>query len=557
MGGKNGKSYFFDEINDETYRPKNFIRLSNDVSWICGGSIPLFKESFAYLKSENVGLIINTLIEPIKCGTNYDHLPCDFDQMSWTKSDDISDELKEFEIVNIPIVNNHVFYGDNSDLLLKTIRSYHIAYPDNSIYIATWSGNCRMYFVFIYLLMKFYDMTYEDSYNLLCEDKDSLFLSNAQESFLKGETLSDIDIYDSKPEIRTPYDHKCYTTNDDNIESSECYTIASPGIKSQHVKCRICLHQCDDVIGELFIEPIFRTLPEQIVKSTINFYDRESELEKVIPYFSQELSILFDMHRKFTITNDNYSFKDLTYKFVTMWISEYVPDMIAFIKRLGDYIVYFDRKGCGLLMDIGHKGGEAISLFNPSSSEGCPKNAFLYKDTSGDAIMITYRHGDYSIWRYQDYHEHHWIGCYNDYEFMRNFSSGFMFCLTTTGKLVLIAEERIYYVSFTFKYEPYKQYQLNPDPISQSEIVFYESNDGLVGPHSNTRHKVSDQLSIDSIPKPYLDEIAQKNRIYDSSMGQFYNNKGYSLNSIYAAHQYEDIVLIGHEGGRVSAWQAQ
>ena len=161
MGGKAGKCSFFERVDKDTYKPNNFIKLYGEMNWLCGGPIPIFKEMLAYLKVEDVGLIITTLIEPIKSGVNYDHVPYKFEEMAWAISDDITQDLKEFEIVHVPIAALSPFYGENSSLFLRTIRDYHISHPEKRIYIASWSGTGRTHFAMMYALMKLYKKAYK------------------------------------------------------------------------------------------------------------------------------------------------------------------------------------------------------------------------------------------------------------------------------------------------------------------------------------------------------------------------------------------------------------
>ena len=567
MGGKQGKHFFFEKVENDGYRPSNFIRLSDEVGWLCGGSIPIFTESLEYLKSEDIGLIILTLIEPLRSGVNYNHVPYQFDDMSWAASDDITNELKEFEVVHIPIADNQTFFGENSSLFLKTLTEYHISHPNKSVYIVSWAGTSRTHFTMMYALMKLYKMTFNQAMNKLCEGTKNLELSQTQIFFLKGEQLSDLDIYNSRPEIRTPWDHKCYQ-KDENAEDKDAkeektYIIAKPKVRYEHINCPVCRHQCDDVVGENFVEPIFKTLPNQIKEIPIVFSnslsDKERELEKVVPYFSQELSELFKIHKSHDVPQNFLPSEDTIYNFATTFRSHHVPDMITLVKRLGDYIVYFDRKGRGLMMDIGNETGEVLVLSGISNhnSEGSPKNVFLYKDTSGDPILFGYRHGDYGIWKYKGTQKYDWIECYYDYKFPRKFTSKFKFSLTTTGKMVLITKEGIYYASFTFKQKPYTKYKLIVEEVPENDLPLYELKEKLIRPNSNKRHKILKKLSLDSVTKENIEKVASRGHTYDHATGHYIKVKEYSLHSIYAAHQYDDIIIAGFDWGRISVWKAQ
>lgn len=553
MGGKQGKQSFFEKVDTGGYRPFNFIRLSDQMGWLCGGSTPIFKESLEYLKSEGVGLIINTLLEPIKSGVNYNHVPYEFDEMSWTISDNITQELKEFEIVHVPIVNIHPFHGENSNLFLKTIREYHISHPEKSVYIASWGGSDRTHFAMVYTLMKLYKMSLDEACDKISEKTENLRLSKTQKSFLKGESLSDLDIYNSRPEIRTPQDHKCYRIDDEDDDETpnKIYKVAKSEVKYQHTNCAVCLHQCDDITGENFVEPIFRTLPEQIKKNPLVFHE-ERELEKLVPYMSQELGELSKLH---ILQNTSLS-SDAIYDFAMTFRSDDVPDMITLIKRLGDYIVYFDRKGRGLMMDIGNIGGQVLKLESIYGSEGSPKNVFLYKDTAGDPILVGCRYSDYGIWRYKDTHKYNRVESYKDHDFSRKFTSGFKFYLTTTGKMVLRTEKGLYYASFTFKQKPYKKYKIILEEVPEDDMPLYKVKETFISVDSDKRYKIKKQLSVDSVPEEYLDKVASRGYLYDNITKQSTQVKEYDLHSVFATDKYDDIIIAGHDWGCISVWKA-
>ena len=564
MGGKQIKQSFFERVDNDSYRPFNFIRLSDEMGWLCGGSIPLFKESFEYLRNEDVGLIITTLIEPIRSGVNYNHVPFDFDEMSWVTSDDITQELKQFEVVHIPIVAAHAFYGENSNLLLKTIREYHINHPDKSIYIASWAGTDRSHFAMIYTLMKLYKMTFSDAFHLLrekIEKHDRLRLSDIQRSFLKGEQLSDLDIYNSRPEIRTPQDHKCYDKEAEEEEEEDPpkpYVIAKSEVRYKHINCAVCLHQCDDVCGEIFVEPIFRTLPEQIKETPIVFSNRgrKKELESVVPYMSQELGELCKLNKRYDMDQKVIPSKETIYNFALTFRSDHVPDMIAFVKRVGDYIVYFDRKGRGLMMDIGNEGGEVLELSSIYGSEGAPKNVFLYKDTAGDPILLGYRYDDYGIWGYKSpRQDRHWVTCHKDHNF--KYAAKFKFHLTTTGRMVLVTPERSYYASFAPQQSHYEKYKLILDPIPKDDLPIHKVVESFVRVNSSKRYRIDKQLSIASVPKESLNKVAARGYVYDHTTGTSTQVKEYSLHSVFSFDKYDDIAIVGHDGGIITVWKSK
>ena len=285
-------------------------------------------------------------------------------------------------------------------------------------------------------------------------------------------------------------------------------------------------------------------------------------------HLSKELLQLFKLNNRADISEEGS-----VYEFVMAFRSEKVPDMVAFIKRLGDYIVYFDRKGLGLLLDLNNEQGKAMELWSIGSSEGAPRNAFLYEDTNGDPILVAYRSGDYGVWRYKDINNSHGcIYCYKDYN--SQFEYGSKFCITKSGRMVMVTsnnlhraqlcEERripkeskqLYYVSFQFEQTPYKEYKLLIEEVPKSDMPLFTSRQTLIRPGSKKRHNIIDKLSINSIPSNDIAKLAQRGYRRDES-GKYYQVKDYSLNSVYAAHQYDDIILIGQDWGYVSVWKAK
>ncbi len=544
VGGKCGKHSLLQE--DDGYKPTNFFRLSDDKGWLCGGCIPIFHESLAYLKAENIGLIITLTIDSIRIGRNINHVPYDFEHTLWADSDDIN--LSEFKVVHIPVTDAYPFYGENSTLFLTTLREYHIANPGKSVYITGWSKN-RSGFACIYALMKFWKLDFHNAYTEVREHIEGFQLSDFQKKYLNNKELTELDIYNSKPIVRTPQDHECFQMEEEEKNSTDKqYQVATPKLIYQHNKCVVCTDQCSNITGNVFIEPIFRTIPETESKPCI-----ELEIEKkadYLPRLTDEIMTLFELHKRYTISDAPKNIG--SYNFVTHFRLEEAPDMVAFIKRIDNYIFIFDRKGCGaiLSMNVGSLG--VVNRFGfISMREGCPVNVFLYHDISDNPIIVAHRYSDYGIWKMNDLFSWSRSRCYNDYK--SKLGWGFKFILATNGRMVYKPKEgELKYASFKVGKHGCK---LILEDIPKSDYPLYEKTAELILPDSDDRFHVGKKLLVSSIPEKYLEKIASKPSTYDSETKKFVKCSDYHLLSIYSGHLYDDIAIIGHDYGNITVWK--
>jgi hypothetical protein len=286
-------------------------------------------------------------------------------------------------------------------------------------------------------------------------------------------------------------------------------------------------------------------------------FNGENRLDDIIPYFSREQSELFELHKNNRMTQEsNRMIRETNlYNYVTSFRSDHVPDMISLVKKVDNYITYFDRKGRGLLIDINY-GGNVISLSHIGNSEGSPRDVLLYKDTDGEPIILGYRYNDYGIWKCTNNKQLPWIECNNDYTFNENFGSKCKFIITTLGKMVLISNKGLYYVSFEYKTEPYRKYKIITEKVPEDDEPLYKVKDQLSRPDSEKRLEVRKNLCVDSIPQSHIKHIASKRYIRKPGTSyDFYQSDDYEINTVYSSHKYENILLVGHDGGYVSVWK--
>ena len=186
--------------------PKNRVELD----WLCGGSFPGWKEGFNYLEQINVKLIVTLTIEPIKIGRNINHQPIAYDNTEWCDSDLEEQDLSKFNIVHIPIADGGVPTAENLDRLLSVVKKFRKTYPTSKVYFHCWLGRGRTCTILMYLLMYFNNMTYDDAYDMIKKQYSLIKLTPVQVKFLNNVPLTDDEIIQSQPIIKTPDDNWCY-----------------------------------------------------------------------------------------------------------------------------------------------------------------------------------------------------------------------------------------------------------------------------------------------------------------------------------------------------------
>ena len=187
-------------------KPKNTV----EMNWLCGGSFPGWKEGFKYLEEINVKLIVTLTIEPIKIGRNINHQPIAYDDTEWCDSDLEEQDLSRFNIVHIPIADGGVPTDVNIEKLLLLVKEFRNTYPTSKAYFHCWLGRGRTCTILMYLLMHLNNMTYDDAYQQLQNQYSLIKLSPVQIKFLKNIPLTDEEIIQSQPIIKTPADSWCY-----------------------------------------------------------------------------------------------------------------------------------------------------------------------------------------------------------------------------------------------------------------------------------------------------------------------------------------------------------
>ena len=208
-GGLISKDKF---ISKDTGGPKNIFNLSHDkrLDWIYGGSFPGYKSTFDYLQNVGIKLIITLTIEPIKSGRNINHVPHSHDDTEWMDSDLDDDDLQRFKIIHIPIADTGFPTITNANRLLQTITTYRLDHPKSKVYFHCWLELGRTCTSIIYILMKTYNMTYNEAYSNIQRQYKLVKVGMKQFKFLNSIAFTNEDIINSQPTIKTPKNHECY-----------------------------------------------------------------------------------------------------------------------------------------------------------------------------------------------------------------------------------------------------------------------------------------------------------------------------------------------------------
>lgn len=208
MGGHIGK----DKLVSKDGSPKNILKLHN-FEWIYGGSFPGYKSTFDYLQKKGIKLIITLTIEPIRVGRNINHIPHTHIDTEWINSDLEEEDLERFDIIHIPIADGSYPTASNASRLLNIVTEYRKTNPKDKIYFHCWLGKDRTCMIIIYILMKLYNMTYDNAYMRVKQDYKIIKLTPEQHKFLNNLSFSSKEIINSQPIVKTPKNHECY----DNI----------------------------------------------------------------------------------------------------------------------------------------------------------------------------------------------------------------------------------------------------------------------------------------------------------------------------------------------------
>lgn len=193
----------------EDGEPVTFLQLNEPYDWICGGTIPCFRETLNFLKGKQVKLIVSLTLDPLKAGLNINHVPFDHDQTEWTFGDDIRADLEYFEHLHVPTADaGPLFDGPR---LVEFLQDFRQRNPDAKVYFHCWLGKGRTTTAIFYVLMKMYNKTCEEVEKILGYEICSR-LKPSQIKFLENsfDSLCQQDIETFKPEVRTPFDHPVY-----------------------------------------------------------------------------------------------------------------------------------------------------------------------------------------------------------------------------------------------------------------------------------------------------------------------------------------------------------
>ena len=157
-------------------------------------------------------MIVSLTIEKLKVGRNINHIPFDHkDSTQWLDSDLEESNLEDFIIEHIPIVDTYYPTQENCEKLIQIITDYRISEnPNKKIYFHCWAGKGRTCTVVIYILMKLYNLSFNDATFLVGKNYSGCSTKDAQYRFLKGGYSLEGDIVDIQPIIKTPKDHSCY-----------------------------------------------------------------------------------------------------------------------------------------------------------------------------------------------------------------------------------------------------------------------------------------------------------------------------------------------------------
>ena len=214
-GGFVSKDKFVSKHENTKGNPINSFLLydrDHDVEWISGGSFPVTKSVLHWLKIIHVKVIVTLTIEPIKLGRNINHVPFDHDCTEWTDCDLTEEDLDGFELIHIPIADAMFPTPENAAKLLEVAQ--RCKEQKLRTYFHCWQGRGRTCTSVIYILMKLYNLNFDQAYSIVHWKYHSIKLTPAQCKFLKGEELNDTDMINTEPIIKTPSDHKCFTIDD-------------------------------------------------------------------------------------------------------------------------------------------------------------------------------------------------------------------------------------------------------------------------------------------------------------------------------------------------------
>ena len=204
-------------------RPQNLLRLDNsklDIEWIMGGNIPISSSILEWLRLMNVKMIVSLTIEKLKSGRNINHVPFDHDNTEWTDADFEQSELNDFIVEHVPIADGFFPTVENAQKLLEIVTNFRNKYPKEKVYFHCWAGRGRTCTAVIYILMKLYDLSFDEAKDVVWNSYFNQFkLSDYQEKFLKGGQMNDSELLNSQPIKKTPLDHVCYK-QDKSIKES-------------------------------------------------------------------------------------------------------------------------------------------------------------------------------------------------------------------------------------------------------------------------------------------------------------------------------------------------